>query len=206
MSTPCTALVPRASQSTNIHGVLLLISPALSPRSAGQGQNYDAPACAAQAGATSGSGSQARTGHGRNPRGCLPPTLPLSWRARWMGRQWSSGTSRPSWNREGWARSGPSGLAEAQRKPFGLITRCHQRARREYGGLLEKCSRSPNPYSPGHGYGRRRHDAERPDLRAPVDECMAFRRQPGGSCLRSANSTYRLCSDRFQCSAVCSGV
>src|SRR5579859_7616284 len=37
VSTPCTALVPRASQSTNIHGVLLLILPALSPTSAPAG-------------------------------------------------------------------------------------------------------------------------------------------------------------------------
>src|SRR5580658_5640810 len=33
VSTPCTGLVPRASQSTNIHGVFSLILPALSPRS-----------------------------------------------------------------------------------------------------------------------------------------------------------------------------
>src|SRR5690348_15854939 len=48
-----------------------------------------------------------------------------------MGRQWSSGTSRPGWNREGWASPGPSGSTDTQRKPTGPVTLHRHRPARE---------------------------------------------------------------------------
>jgi hypothetical protein len=45
---------------------------------------------------------------------------------------------------EDWASSGPSGLAETQRKPSGPVTLCHNERAPEPDWPGEKCSRPPN--------------------------------------------------------------